>query len=431
MGLSRGGNQRFLPPGRKFGWRPSRPRCFLLAFFCAVTGLAMACGDNTEPENDSAALQLTTSTTGTDADSDGYTFSLDGNPSSSIGINASLILNGLAPGEHVLQVSGVAENCSLSGDNPRSLTLTVEQTTEAVLVISCAPRPVTHPAGVIARSVSLEGSPYGVAVSSSGVTYAALIGSSSLIRGDVATMTFSSLVEVGLAPPHVAFNPAGTLVFGTLQTGQGLAVVNAATNTLVTTIPLGSDGFNLLVGPNGQHVYVTTADGTLYIVDAATYEVVTTLGVGAAANGLAFSADGDVLYVSSRDAGTVVAIDPLTNMITRTYAIGGMPQRLAVSPDGSELYVANEVHGLDVVNVASGDVAQVSFGTAGYGLGLTPDGAQLYVLLAEAGEVRVLERESRAPLKTILVGGRPRNVAFTQDGRTALVTNEEAVVFLE
>ena len=73
----------------------------------------------------------------------------------------------------------------------------------------------------------------------------------------------------------------------------------------------------------------------------------------------------------------------------------------------------------------------MSLGTAGYGLGLTPDGAQLYVLLAEAGEVRVLERESRAPLKTILVGGRPRNVAFTQDGRTALVTNEEAVVFLQ
>jgi YVTN family beta-propeller protein len=137
-----------------------------------------------------------------------------------------------------------------------------------------------------------------------------------------------------------------------------------------------------------------------------------------------------VLYVSSRDAGTVVSIDPATNTITRTYTLGGMPQRLAVAPDGSELYVANEVSGLDVVDVASGAVSSISFGTAGYGLGLTPDGTQLYVLLPSLGEVRVLDRVSRAALKALLVGGIPRNVAFASDG-TALVANEQAIVFIK
>ena len=98
----------------------------------------MACGDNTEPGNESAALRLTTSTTGPDVDSNGYAFSLDENPASSIGVNASLTLNGLAPGEHTLRVSGIAENCSLDGDNPRSLTLSAELVTEAVLAITCA-----------------------------------------------------------------------------------------------------------------------------------------------------------------------------------------------------------------------------------------------------------------------------------------------------
>jgi YVTN family beta-propeller protein len=103
----------------------------------------------------------------------------------------------------------------------------------------------------------------------------------------------------------------------------------------------------------------------------------------------------------------------------------------ATTPDGSELYVANEASGLDVVNVVSGAVTSYGFGTAGYGLGLTPDGAQLYVLLPDAGEVRVLERATRLPVKTILVGGRPRNVAFAVNGRTALVANEQAVVFIK
>jgi DNA-binding beta-propeller fold protein YncE len=101
-----------------------------------------------------------------------------------------------------------------------------------------------------------------------------------------------------------------------------------------------------------------------------------------------------------------------------------------VAPDGSELYVANEVSGLDVVNVATGAVISISFGTAAYGLGLTPDGTQLYVLLPQAGEARVLNRVSRAAVKTLLVGGTPRNVAFASDG-TALVANEQAIVFIK
>ena len=125
-----------------------------------------------------------------------------------------------------------------------------------------------------------------------------------------------------------------------------------------------------------------------------------------------------------------MAVDPATNTITRTYTLGGMPQRLAVAPNGSELYVANEVSGLDVVNVASRAVSSISFGTAACGLGLTPGGTQLYVLLPGPGEMRVLDRVSRAAVKTLLLGGTPRNVVFASDG-TALVANEQAIVFIE
>jgi DNA-binding beta-propeller fold protein YncE len=123
-------------------------------------------------------------------------------------------------------------------------------------------------------------------------------------------------------------------------------------------------------------------------------------------------------------------VDRETNTITRTYPIGGAPQRLALAPDGSVLYVANEAHGLDIVDVVSGIVTQLGFGTAGYGLGMTPDGAQLYVLLPDAGEVRILERATLAPVRALSVGGQPRNVVFTSDGRTALIANEEAVIFI-
>jgi YVTN family beta-propeller protein len=372
-----------------------------------------------------ATLRLTTVTTGGDPDFDGYTYALDGDTPAAIGPNTSVTLVSLLPGSHQLVVSGVASNCTLAGGTTRSVTLTSGVTTDVQLAVTCQGSSPT-----IVATVPLVNSPYGVAVSSAGVIYAAQIGGSTLARGDLATKSFPSTVTVGVQPPHVVFNPAGTTAYATLQAGRGLAVVDVATNLLTTTVPLASDGFNLIVAPDGQRVYATTADGTLYVVDAATNTVITTLAVGVAANGLAFSPDGTVLYVSSRDAGTVVAIDPATNLITRTYVLGGMPQRLAVAPNGTELYVANEVSGLNVVDVASGAVTSVSFGTAAYGLGLTPDGTTLYVTLPGVGQVRLLDRVSRAAVKTLFVGGTPRNVAFAADG-TALIANEAAIVFVQ
>jgi YVTN family beta-propeller protein len=410
--------------------RSPNHRPFRLVSWALLLTLSAACGDETEP-NAPAALRLTAVTTGGDADTDGYAYSLDGNPEAGLDPNASVLLSGLAPGSHELVVSGVESNCTLSGGTTRSVSLTGGDTTDVQLDVTCQALPISHPAGVVAAIVSLSGSPYGVAVSGAGVVYAALIGTSELARGDLATMNFASKVTVGSTPPHVVFAPSGVSAYATLQTGRGLAVVDVPTNMLTTTIPLASDGFNLAVAPDGLRVYVTTADGTLYVVDPATNAIVTTLPVGEAANGLAFNPEGTVLYVSSRDAGTVVAVDREANAVTRTYPIGGAPQRVAVAPDGSVLYVANEAHGLDIVDVVSGIATQLSFGTAGYGLGLTPDGAQLYILLPDAGEVRILERATLAPVRTLVVGGRPRNVVFTSDGRTALVANEQAVVFIE
>jgi YVTN family beta-propeller protein len=288
----------------------------------------------------------------------------------------------------------------------------------------------SHPAGIVSTTRVIDGRPYGVAVARDGTTYVALIGTSMLQRGDLRSENFTDPVYVGSTPPHVVINPAGTRAYATLQTGRAIAVVDVGSNSLLATVPLSSDGFNLAVTPAGDRVYATTAAGTLYVMDAYSYAIIDTLNVGAAANGLAFSPDGCTLYVTSRDAGTVTAISTVSHRISRTYSVGGMPQRVAVAPDGSEIYVANERTGLNVVNVESGIVNSLSFGTAAYGLGLTPDAEQLYVLLPGAGEVQILNRTTLTPIKRLPVLGMPRNIAFDAGGTTALITTEAAVVFV-
>ena len=211
-----------------------------------------------------------------------------------------------------------------------------------------------------------------MAVARNGTTYVALIGTSSLRRGDLESGDFTAPVSVGSTPPHVVINPDGTRAYATLQNGRAVVVVDVAANALLATMPLSSDGFNLAVAPSGERVYATTAAGTLYVLDAASYAVLDTLNVGSAANGLAFSPDECTLYVTSRDAGTVTAISTASNTITRTYYVAACPANRR-SPRWIRDLRRERADWARRLDLESGAVTSVSFGTPAYGLGLTPD----------------------------------------------------------
>lgn len=53
----------------------------------------------------------------------------------------------------------------------------------------------------------------------------------------------------------------------------------------------------------------------------------------------------------------------------------------------------------------------------------SPDGMRLYVLCQQSGEVRVLNADTYAPLKTIVVGHVPRGFSLSADGRRLFVVN--------
>ena len=180
---------------------------------------------------------------------------------------------------------------------------------------------------------------------------------SSVTRFNAIDASLGAPVGVGQTPAHVAIDPAGTTAYVTNQFAQSVSVVDIATNTSKGTIPLpGSDAFNLRVSPDGSRLYVTRADGTLFVINTADRSIVTTVAVGPAANGLAFHPSQPILYVSSIQAGTVTAINTQTNAVQRMYTLGGAPQRIAVSNDGTQLYAANEVSGMNVLNLSTGGV---------------------------------------------------------------------------
>ncbi|HEV8398318.1 MAG TPA: hypothetical protein VGQ18_00620 [Gemmatimonadales bacterium] len=98
---------------------------------------ATACA-TTPPPPQPGSIEVTTTTTGSHLDSDGYSVRVDGGPDQPTGVNATVTIAGVSGGEHTVQLSGVAPNCSVDGANPRSISVD-GGTTEVVFVVTCGP----------------------------------------------------------------------------------------------------------------------------------------------------------------------------------------------------------------------------------------------------------------------------------------------------
>jgi hypothetical protein len=106
-----------------------------------VVGLSLgfaACGGDalTLPPT-TGTLQITTSTVGSEPDPDGYTLQVDALQPQTIGSTATVSVEDLAPGTHNVVLTGLAANCTLTGDNPRAVTIVVGETTTAAFELTC------------------------------------------------------------------------------------------------------------------------------------------------------------------------------------------------------------------------------------------------------------------------------------------------------
>ena len=100
-------------------------------------GFAGCGGESLTIPPSTGTLQITTTTVGSDLDPDGYTLQVDALQPQTIGATATVSVEELTPGAHNVGLTGLAGNCSVAGDNPRSVTIAVGQTTTAAFDVTC------------------------------------------------------------------------------------------------------------------------------------------------------------------------------------------------------------------------------------------------------------------------------------------------------
>jgi Tol biopolymer transport system component len=114
---------------------PHRRPTLRLLFLIAVAPLACQGEGLVEPSI--GILEITVSTSGPEPDPDGYVVRVDDEPERTIDAGAALHISDVI-GEHAVRLDGVAANCLVSGENPRTVRITAGDTVAVTFAITCS-----------------------------------------------------------------------------------------------------------------------------------------------------------------------------------------------------------------------------------------------------------------------------------------------------
>jgi WD40 repeat protein len=260
----------------------------------AVTGAigGAGCGDSVGPSSRTGSLVVHTATTGVDPDADGYRLTLDADDAGRIGPNASATLAEVSSGDHAVGVDGLALNCEVAGDNPRTVAVPAGDILEVSFAVSCSFLPAT----VIVTTSTSGSAPDvdGYLVSVDGAAGRPVGNQDSLTLDGVApgshTFRLSGLTSnctvAGANPRLLTVEPGATarLAFSIacagvspahlLFTGQvdgASHVLERASDGSITDLTPGEDGDEARWSPDGSRIVFTSVrSGTLgiYLMDA-------------------------------------------------------------------------------------------------------------------------------------------------------------------
>jgi hypothetical protein len=96
----------------------------------------VTCAAPPPPPPPTGNVVVTTATSGASLPS-GYTTTLDSGPATPIGVNDSVTTTGINPGNHTVALGGVPGNCTVTGPNAQTVTVTAGSTARAAFTIGC------------------------------------------------------------------------------------------------------------------------------------------------------------------------------------------------------------------------------------------------------------------------------------------------------
>ncbi|HZS38092.1 MAG TPA: hypothetical protein VFF06_14745 [Polyangia bacterium] len=240
--------------------------------------------------------------------------------------------------------------------------------------------------------------------------------------------------EPSVKPRALAILPSNKKIYVAGQTANRVFVIDAQTRAVTGSIPVGAEPTAVVASPDGRRVYAVSHEAaTVTAIDPATDQVVATLPVGEHPWGASVSADGATLWVSQFLLSPgVTAIDTATFTVRHVVTLADQPRDPSLDktipsgqprgvyaavprPSGGEVWLPHLLLATKTAEPAL-DFQSTVFPTIST---VTADGK------AE-GPRLLFQPPGGSDGSFIDVVSGPRAIAFTPDGKLALVADAQS-----
>ena len=204
-------------------------------------------------------------------------------------------------------------------------------------------------------------------------------------------------------------NPATHTVYVLNGAANTVSVIDAGTNTVVATIPVGSEPAGAAVDPLTDKLYVANASGsTISVINGATNTVTATIGdAGGHPVGVAVNPASGTVFVANANANTVSVIEEASDMIVSSITVGTAPVSVGVDPSTGTVYAVNQGvtgaagHTVSIIDGAPRAVrANVDVGSIPAGVAVDPTTHTAYVTNLADNTLSAISEQGGAPVIT-------------------------------
>lgn len=259
---------------------------------------------------------------------------------------------------------------------------------------------------------------------------------------DLPTQTVISTIKVGSIVHGVCAPADGRHAYVTIESEHALKVIDTKTNTVTETIALPGQPNECAATSDGRYVVVPllAPANSAVVVDTTQSKIVKTFEVRHPHN--CFTPEGGsntIVYCEARDNYYISRIDLSKMEITNNVKVAGDPRPFIVTADEKTLYTAlSGLHGFATIDIANQTMSQFALppmpwmnckveppNTPVHGIALTQDGKKLWITSVADSGIYIYDIATKKLSKKITVGACPNWISMSKDGKYAAVSNAD------
>jgi YVTN family beta-propeller protein len=175
---------------------------------------------------------------------------------------------------------------------------------------------------------------------------------------DLQKKTLLTRVKVGEAVDTAA-NADSSLYYHSVQEGERIAIVDAASLKEVKSIKMPGPTDAILFEPKNRKIYVTHDEGAdVWVIDPTSAKIVATVKIPGVPEFMVYDESADRIYLNIKTKDVVAVIDPSSNTVIATWPTGvaKQPHGLAVDAATHRIFVAGGNAKMVAIDTHSGSI---------------------------------------------------------------------------